>query len=125
MTHRLGSVGWYLESKKNRLHLVSAELPLRPGGTAEQGYQRWAFTLQAPPGPTTATAALSEACAVFDAVMANTWRWPDPDSTPLQFGRPNGFDRTLHSCGLQSKARERTGCSYLEKEYELENKRHL
>jgi hypothetical protein len=105
--------------------LVSAELPLRPGVTAEQGYQRCAFTLQAPTVPTTATAALSEACAVFDAVMANTWRWPDRDATPIQFGCPNGFDRTLHSCGLQSKAREQTGCSYLENEYELVNKRHL
>ena len=114
-----------MESKKTRLHLVSAELPLRPGVTAEQGYQRWAFTLRALPGPATATAALSEACAVFDAVMANTWRWPDPDSTPLHFGRPNGFGRTLHSYESQSKARERTGCSYLENEYELENKRHL
>ena len=94
MTHRLGSVGWYLESKKNRLHLVSAELPLRPGVTAEQGYQRWAFTLKAPPGATTATAALCEACALFDAVIATTCRWPVPDATPLQFGRPNGFDGT-------------------------------
>lgn len=41
-----------------------------------------ALTLAAPPGPATATAALSEACAVFDSVMAGTWQWPDPDATP-------------------------------------------
>jgi len=83
-----------MENNRERLHLVSAELPLRPGVTAVQGYQRWSFTLKAPTGPTTATAALSEACAVFDAMMANTWRWPDPDATPIQIGRPNGFDGT-------------------------------
>ena len=48
----------------------SAVLQLRLGAPAEQGCQRSAFTLNAPSGPTTAKAALSEACAVFDAVMA-------------------------------------------------------
>jgi hypothetical protein len=81
-THRLGRSGWYLEINREPLRLVSAELPLRPGEPAEQICRRRAFTLKASPGPATATAALSEAGAMFEAVMAGTWRWPDPDAIP-------------------------------------------
>ncbi|MCT0229361.1 hypothetical protein KQ306_00595 [Synechococcus sp. CS-1324] len=81
--HRLGRTGWYLEINRERLRVVSAELPPRPGEPAEAGAGvRRAFTLQTPPGPATSAAALGEACAIFDAVMAGTWSWPDPDATP-------------------------------------------
>jgi hypothetical protein len=81
--HRLGRPGWFLEVHRERLRLVSAELPLRPGEPAEAGAGvRRAFTLQAPPSPATSAAALSEACVIFDAVMAGAWSWPDPDATP-------------------------------------------
>lgn len=80
--HRLGRTGWYLEINRDRLRVVSAELPPRPGDPPELAPQRRAFTLAATPGPATAAAALSEACAVFDCVMAGTWQWPDPDATP-------------------------------------------
>jgi integrase len=81
--HRLGRAGWFLEVHRERVRLVSAELPPRPGEPADSGAGvRRAFTLQAPPGPATSAAALSEACGIFDAVMAGAWSWPDPDATP-------------------------------------------
>jgi integrase len=77
----LGRTGWYLEEHRERLRVVSAELPPRPGEPIEGAGGR-AFTLQTPPGPATSAAALAEACAVFDAVMAGQWSWPDPEATP-------------------------------------------
>jgi hypothetical protein len=79
--HRLGRTGWYLEEHRERLRVVSAELPPRPGELIEAAGRR-AFTLQTPPGPATSDAALAEACAVFDAVMAGEWSWPEPEATP-------------------------------------------
>lgn len=79
--HRLGRTGWFLETNRERLRVVSAELPPRPGETTE-GAGRRAFTLQTPPGPATSAAALAEACAVFDAVMTGEWNWPDPEAIP-------------------------------------------
>ncbi len=80
--HRLGRTGWYLEEHRERLRVVSAELPPRPGEDPEAATGRRAFTLQTPPGPAKSAAALAEACAIFDAVMAGHWRWPDPEATP-------------------------------------------
>jgi hypothetical protein len=59
------------------LRLLSDELPPRTGEAIGRPAQR-ELTLATPPGPATAAAALAEACAIFDQVMAGTWRWPDP-----------------------------------------------
>lgn len=80
--HRLGRSGWYVELNRDRLRVVSAELPLRPGESPDEAHKRRAYSLSAPPGPATAAAALSEACAVFDSVVAGTWQWPDPAAAP-------------------------------------------
>lgn len=80
--HRLGRPGWYVEVNRDRLRVVSAELPLRPGEPPGSATTRRALTLTSPPGPATGAAALAEACAVFDAVMAGTWAWPNPTATP-------------------------------------------
>ncbi len=78
----MGRVGWYLEANRERLRVVSAELPPRPGEPPEAVSTRRAITLQTPPGPATSAAALAEACGVFDAVMAGQWSWPDPEAIP-------------------------------------------
>ncbi len=78
----MGRVGWYLEANRERLRVVSAELPPRPGEPPEAVASRRAFTLQTPPGPATSAPALAEACGIFDAVMAGEWNWPDPETTP-------------------------------------------
>ena len=75
--HRQGLPGWFLRVKRDRLRLLSDELPPRPGEAIGGPTQR-ELTLATPPGPATAAAALAEACGIFDAVMAGTWRWPDP-----------------------------------------------
>jgi integrase len=75
--HRQGRPGWFLRVKRDRLRLLSDELPPRPGEAIGGPTQR-ELTLATPPGPATAAAALAEACGIFDAVMAGTWRWPDP-----------------------------------------------
>jgi hypothetical protein len=75
--HRQGRPGWFLRVKRDRLRLLSDELPPRPGEAIGGPTQR-ELTLATPPGPATAAAALAEACGIFDAVMAGTWRWADP-----------------------------------------------
>ncbi len=80
--HRLGRPGWFLQEHRDRLRIVSAELPPRPGEPPESGATRRAFTLATPPGPATAAAALAEACQLFDQVQAGRWAWPDPTATP-------------------------------------------
>ncbi|MCT0247673.1 hypothetical protein [Synechococcus sp. CS-205] len=80
--HRLGRSGWYVELNRDRLRVVSAELPLRPGESPDQAHKRRACSLSVPPGPATAAAALSEACAVFDSVMEGTWEWLDETAAP-------------------------------------------
>jgi integrase len=77
--HRLGRPGWVIEVMRDHLRVVSDELPPRDGEPPGGGRRR-AITLRSPPGPATAAAALAEACAIFDAVMAGTWRWPDADA---------------------------------------------
>jgi integrase len=76
--HRQGRPGWFLEVMRERLRIVSDELPPRPGDPVGEAPKRRSITLATPPRPATAAAALAEACATFDQVMAGTWRWPDP-----------------------------------------------
>lgn len=73
--HRGGCPGWFIEVHRDRLRLRADELPPRPGHPFGQ---RQAVTLSTPPGPSTAAAALAEACELFDAVRAGHWHWPDP-----------------------------------------------
>jgi integrase len=80
--HRQGRTGWFVEVMRDRLRVVSSELPPRPDEPADAPPKRRAITLATPPGPTHAAAALAEACALFDAVMVGTWAWPDPDGVP-------------------------------------------
>ena len=80
--HRQGRPGWTIEVNRARLRVVSEELPLRPGEAHGSGPKRRAVSLATPPGPSTATAALVEACNLYDSVLAGTWRWPDPDGVP-------------------------------------------
>ena len=75
--HRQGRPGWFVRVKRDRLRLLSDELPPRPGEAIGGPTQR-ELTLATPPGPATAAAALAEACGIFDQVMAGSWRWPDP-----------------------------------------------
>lgn len=79
--HRQGRTGWTVEVMRERLRVVSDELPPRPGEQPSDAPKRRSFTLATPAGPATAAAALAEACALFDAVMAGKWRWPDPLAT--------------------------------------------
>ena len=76
--HRQGRTGWFVETMRDRLRIVSDELPPRADEPVSDAPKRRAITLATPPGPATAAAALAEACAIFDQVMAGTWRWPDP-----------------------------------------------
>ena len=86
--HRHGRPGWFLEVMRDRLRVVSDELPPRPGELPSETPRRRSFTLVTPPGPTTTRDALNEACTIFDAVMAGTWRWPDPLApTSIETGR--------------------------------------
>lgn len=78
--HRQGRPGWFLRVKRDRLRLLSDELPPRPGQAGQMAPQQRELTLTTPPGPATAAAALAEACAIFDQVMAGTWQWPDKEA---------------------------------------------
>ena len=79
--HRQGRTGWGIELHRDRLRVISSELPSRPDEPPGPPIRR-SFTLSTPPGPATFKDALAEACAVFDAVMAGTWSWPDPEAMP-------------------------------------------
>lgn len=80
--HRQQRSGWFIEVMRDRLRVVSSELPPRPDEPAEAPPKRRSVTLATPPGPATAAAALAECCRLFDAVMAGSWSWPDPDGVP-------------------------------------------
>ncbi|WP_159819901.1 hypothetical protein [Cyanobium sp. Copco_Reservoir_LC18] len=80
--HRQGRSGWFVEVNRDRLRVVSAALPQRPDEAPDAPPKRRAVTLATPPGPATAAAALQECCALFDAVMAGEWRWPDAAAIP-------------------------------------------
>ena len=86
--HRLGRPGWSIEIKGERLRVVSSELPPRPDELPDLPPKRRAYTLSAAPGPATASAALAEACKLFDLVMADSWRWPDAEAA-LELSNPN------------------------------------
>jgi hypothetical protein len=68
---------------RDRLRVVSHELPPRPDEPPDAPPSRRAIDLATPPGPSTFKAALSEACDLFDAVMAGTWQWPDHGAPPI------------------------------------------
>jgi integrase len=80
--HRQGRTGWTVEVMRDRLRVVSGELPARPGESPDAPPKRRAVTLTTPPGPATAAAALQECCRLFDLVMAGSWNWPDPEGLP-------------------------------------------
>jgi len=79
--HRQGRTGWMVELHRDRLRVSSGELPPRTD-EPEGRLIRRSVTLSTPPGPATFKAALEEACNLFDAVQAGTWRWPDPTAMP-------------------------------------------
>jgi len=81
--HRKGRTGWNVEVMRERLRIVSAELPPRPDEPADAPPKRRALTLSTPPGPSFGTEALAEACAIYDAVTAGIWKWPDPEGLDL------------------------------------------
>ena len=90
--HRRNRTGWNVEVNRDRLRVVSAELPPRPGEEMSEAPKRRAITLSAAPGPATSAAALAEACLIFDQVMAGTFRWPDGlalADDPKRFGAAN------------------------------------
>ena len=80
--HRQGRTGWMVELHREKLRITSAELPPRPDEPAHAPPKRRSITLATPPGPSTFKDALAEACALFDAVRAGSWRWPDPSAIP-------------------------------------------
>jgi integrase len=80
--HRQGRSGWFVEVNRDRLRVVTTDLPARPEEPHSEVPRRRAFTLATPPGPASAATALQECCALFDAVMAGEWRWPDPEAIP-------------------------------------------
>lgn len=80
--HRRGRTGWTVEVMRDRLRVVSSELPPRPGESPDTPPKRRAVTLTTPPGPATAAAALQECCRLFDLVMSGSWNWPDPEGLP-------------------------------------------
>lgn len=80
--YRQGRTGWFVEVNRDRLRVVSTGLPPRPDEAHDAPPKRRAYTLATPPGPASEAAALQECCALFDAVMAGTWSWPDPDTMP-------------------------------------------
>ena len=77
--HRQGRPGWNIEHKRDRLRVVSSELPPRPDEPQGAGAKRRAITLQSPPGAATQLQAATEAARIFDDVMAGTFKWPEPD----------------------------------------------
>ena len=78
---RGGRGGWFIQLHHDRLRLVSAELPPRPEDPPEAGPQKRAVTLRTPPAPENTTDALTEAMAVYTAVLEGTWSWPDPEDS--------------------------------------------
>lgn len=62
--HRGGRPGWLLQQHRERLRLLSAELPPRPGEPPGRTVLKRAITLNTPPGPATGLQALSEAAAI-------------------------------------------------------------
>lgn len=80
--HRQGRTGWMVELHRDRLRVSSGELPPRPSEPVDAPPKRRSVTLVTPPGPANFRDALTEACNLFDAVSAGSWRWPDPAAVP-------------------------------------------
>jgi integrase len=80
--YRMGRPGWFVDEHRHRIRLVSHELPPRPGEVVDPGRGKVlrSLYLEAPPGPNTTAAAITELCAIFDGVIAGTWSWPDEAS---------------------------------------------
>ncbi len=86
--HRQGRPGWFVEVMRERLRVVSDELPPRPDEPPCGTPKRRSVTLTTPAGPSGFKDALNEACAIFDQVIAGSWRWPDPMAPgPQEAGR--------------------------------------
>jgi len=70
-----------VELRRDDLRVFSGELPTR-ADEPEGRLIRRSFRISTPHGPATFKAVLKEACNLFDAVQAGTWRWPDPTAVP-------------------------------------------
>ena len=111
--HRGGRPGWNIELKNDRLRVVSAELPPRPGEAIGEASKRRSITLRTEPGPATSAAALAEACKYYDEVQAGLFRWPDGlalADDPQRFGAANLTElvERLRSSLVGEKMIERT-----------------
>jgi integrase len=82
--HREGRPGWAVEVHRERLRIISTELPPKRDEADEDQPRRRAVTMETPPGPATAAAALAEACRIYDEVTAGSWEWPRADGIPKQ-----------------------------------------
>jgi len=87
---RGGRGGWFLQLHHDRLRVLSAELPPRPDEPAAVTPKTRAVTLQTRAAPDKTSEALVEAMALYEAVLAGTWRWPD-----AQDCLPAGDERRL------------------------------
>lgn len=85
---RDGQSGWAIEEHRDRLRLVSDAFPPRPEDPPDLVVKRRRLTLLTPPGPSHVSDALAEAIAVYTAVTAGTWRWPDPQLSGSDDLRP-------------------------------------
>lgn len=102
--HRQGRSGWAVEVMRDRLRVVSSEIPPRPGEPPDARPRRRSVTMATPPGPASAAVALAECCALFDAVLAGDWRWPDPDDLPREGESGHLSAATLQRSALKLKA---------------------
>jgi integrase len=93
---RGGRGGWFLQLHHDRLRVLSAELPPRPDEPAAVTPKTRAVTLQTRAAPDKTSEALAEAMAIYEAVLAGTWRWPDPQDC-----LPAGDERRLRPEELQ------------------------
>ena len=82
--HRIGRPGWFIQLHRDKLRILSAELPLRNNELEATRNTKRSYTLLTPPGPSNALKALTEACELFDAVIAGTWKWPDDTDLPKE-----------------------------------------
>ncbi len=112
--HRGGRSGWFIEVHRDRLRVASVELPPRPGEPADDSLKRRTVSLRTPPGPATFKDALTECCAIYDAVESGAWRWPDPDApSEIESGRlaPRTLAKLrerLHEAVVGEKITDRT-----------------
>jgi integrase len=117
---RGGRAGWVIEQHLDRLRVVSAEFPPRPEEVGSSLNKRRSITLQTPAGPHQTADALAEAMAIFEAVMAGSWSWPDPDDIPgtedLRRLQPEQIDKVVRHLG-QRLLGETVGLSTWQRTY--------